>query len=152
MRFSKDARLPLMACRRPVARFPRVGNAQSVQQAGFGHFHAAGVAGMVVIVAQQMQRAMHDQMRQVMRHAPARRRRLAPDDAKRQHQFRRRMLIGQHVGGFVASAVPRVQLAHQPVVREHHADAQAAASAAPRARPATRARRRAARIGARLGP
>ena len=82
-----------------------------MQQAGFGHFHAAGVAGMVVIEAQEVQRAMHDQMRQVMRHAPACRGRLPPDDAKRQHQFRRRMLIGQDVGGFIASAVPRIQLA-----------------------------------------
>ena len=49
--------------------FPGVGHADSVQDAGFGHFHAAGVAGMVVVLTAQVQRAVDDQMRQVMRRA-----------------------------------------------------------------------------------
>jgi hypothetical protein len=37
-----------------------------VQKTGLGHFHAAGVTGMVVIKAQEMESAVHDQMREVV--------------------------------------------------------------------------------------
>jgi hypothetical protein len=73
----------------------------------------------VVIEPQQVQRAVHDQMSQVMRHTAARRGSLSADDAKRQHQFRRRIFVSQDVGGCIASAVARIQFADQTVVREH---------------------------------
>ena len=69
-----------------------------MQQAGFGHFHAASVAGTIMFVAPQVQRAVHHQMGHVMRDTPAGRRRLSPDDTQGQHQFGRRVFIGQDVG------------------------------------------------------
>jgi hypothetical protein len=91
-----------------------------VQQAGFGHFHATGVGRAMVLMTVQVQRTMHDQMRQMMRDASARRGRLSSYDAKRQHYFRRGVLVGQHIGGFVATPMPRIQFAHQTIVGEHH--------------------------------
>ena len=41
-----------------------------VQDARLGHFHPAGFAGLVVVVALQVQRAVHDEMRQMMRRPP----------------------------------------------------------------------------------
>ena len=68
---------------------PRVGHAEPVQDARLGHFHPARLAGRCVVVAGEMQRAMHDEVREVMRRPPARGGRLAPDHAERQHDLPR---------------------------------------------------------------
>src|ERR1700722_13444171 len=66
---------------------PRVWDAQPVKQAGFGHLHAARGAGMIVIVAAKMQRAMHDEVGEMIGHALAGRGRLAANDAKGEYQL-----------------------------------------------------------------
>ena len=68
---------------------PRVGHAQAVQDARLGHLHAARLAGVVVVVAGQVQRAVHHQMRQMVRRAACRRRRLPPHRAEGQDDLAR---------------------------------------------------------------
>ncbi len=53
------------------ARFQGLGTPMRCRMRDFGHFHAAGVAGMVVVLAAQVQRAMDDQMRQMVAGAAA---------------------------------------------------------------------------------
>jgi hypothetical protein len=50
-----------------------------VQDARFGEFHAARIAGVVMVVAGEMQRAVHHQVRQVVRWQAASGGGLAPD-------------------------------------------------------------------------
>jgi hypothetical protein len=88
--------------------FPGIRHAKPVQHTSFRHFHAPGVARVIVTVTTQMQRPVHDQMRQVMGHRPARGSCLTPYDAKRQHDLRRWIFIGQHIGGSVLPAMPSV--------------------------------------------
>jgi hypothetical protein len=48
------------------ASFPWVGDAEAVEDAGFGHFHAAGLAGFVVVVALEVEGAVDDKVGQVV--------------------------------------------------------------------------------------
>ena len=91
-----------------------------MQDTRFGHFHAAGVAGSIVVMTAQVQGAMNHEMRQMMCHAPAGRRRFSPYDAKRQHDFRRGGFVCQNVGRFVSSAVSRVQAPDEAIAGQHH--------------------------------
>ena len=75
------------------------------------------IAGPVVVVALQVQRPMHHEVRQVVRGPPLGRPRLAPHDAQREHDVP--ALERQHVGRFVAPAVTRVEPAHREVGRQH---------------------------------
>ena len=70
---SRRIRAGAVACR--SCALPRIGHAQAVQDARLGQFHAARVAGVVVVVPGEVQRAMHHQMRQMVRGAARRRRR-----------------------------------------------------------------------------
>ncbi len=90
-----------------------------MEQAGFGHFHAAGVAGVVVVMALQMQRAMHDQMRQMMGDAASGGGGFAPDHAQSEDHFGRRGFVGKDVGGFVFAAMAGVQVLDQAVSGQH---------------------------------
>ena len=56
-----------------------------MQDARLGQFHAPRLARMVVVVAGQVQRAVHDEMREMMRRAAAGGGGLAADHAERQH-------------------------------------------------------------------
>lgn len=91
-----------------------------MQNARLGQFHASRVARVVVVVAGEMQRAMHDQMREVVRRATPLGRGLASDDAKREQHLWRRSAVSQHIGGLVLSPVARVQAANRPVGRQNH--------------------------------
>jgi hypothetical protein len=94
-----------------------------VQYARLCHFHAPGLAGEVVVVATQMQGAVHDEMRQVMRWAAAGGGGLAAYGFERQHNVAAgeaaHRLEGKHVGGFVTPAVARVQALDRAVGGQH---------------------------------
>ena len=49
--------------------------------------------------------AVHDEMGEVMRRPPPLRRRLRPHHTQRQHRFRRRLFVGQHIGRLVLAAM-----------------------------------------------
>ena len=94
---------------------------ESIQYGDFVRFHHLRVCGLHVIVAAQMQHAMNDEVRQVVRRAfalrgrprarrPARRRRRRPSCVARA-----RVRLGrerQHVGRAVAVAEARVEIRH----------------------------------------
>ena len=127
---------------RAHARRHGFGQAEPVQDARLRHLHAPRVARMMVVVPLQMQRAVHDEMREMVRRPRPGLGRLAPHRAEREHDLPARViggLEGQHVGRLVAAAMPRVQPFHVDVGGQH--------DAAPPRRP--RARRGARK---RLGP
>jgi len=99
-----------------------------VQQAGFRALHAPGLARMVMIVPGQMQRAMYDQVRQVIRWTAPGGARLAQHGAEGKHDLSPSALsgqagggrwIGQHVGGLIAAAIAGIQPPHLTVGGEH---------------------------------
>src|SRR5579872_2017071 len=65
------------------------------------------------VVAGEMQRAMHDQMREVVRRATPLGRGLASYDTKREQHLWRRSAVSQHIGGLVLLPVARVQAANR---------------------------------------
>ena len=132
------------------ARFHGLGTPQPVQDARLRQFHAARLAGMVVVVAAQVQRAVHDQMRQVMRRPPAGRAR--PRAGPRRAPARisgAGAVVGQHIGGLVAAAVARVQPLHRRGRRPARRCPAAPAARGRARRPPTR---HAAPAGARPAP
>ena len=97
---------------------PWIRDADAVQQPGFGHLHAPGLAGAVVVVAVQMQGAVDDQVRQVVRGAAPGLVRLAPDHTQGKNNVT--AIECQDVGGGVASAVPGIESLDHAVGRQDH--------------------------------
>ena len=98
---------------------PGVGDPNPMQQPCFPHFHLSGIAGVIVVVALQMQGAMDDQMQQVVSQAFLRRGGFPPDDTEGQDHFGLRQFVGQDVRGFVAAAVAPVERADESVIGQH---------------------------------
>ncbi len=86
-----------------------------MEDTGFGHFHPPCVAGMVVVLAKEVQRSMNDEMRKMVPRAPPLRGRFRTNDAQRQDYLARRLLIGEDIRGLVLSTMASVQPAHDPV-------------------------------------
>ena len=70
-----------------MPRFHGLGTPQPMQHARFRHFHAARVAGAMMVLARQVQHAMHDQMRQMVLQGAGPGHGLPPHRAKRQDDF-----------------------------------------------------------------
>jgi hypothetical protein len=98
---------------------------ESLKDAAFQRFHPVGVAGAFVIVAEEMQHAMHDQMPDVMGERFALRRRLARNRLEGQHDVAEEARFaggeGQDVGRRVLAAPPLIQRPHPGVVAQYHA-------------------------------
>ena len=95
------------------------GTAQPVQDAGLGEFHASRLSSVVMVVAGQMQRAVHDEMGEVMRRTASGGGGLAADHAERQHDLRCGFEVGEHIGRPVAAAMAGVEAAHRSVGGQH---------------------------------
>ncbi len=98
---------------------PGVGAAEAVEEAGFGLFHAAGLAGQRVVVALQMEHAVDDEVGEVVGEAAAGGACFAADCAEGEDDFAGEAwaggVEGQDVGGFVAVTVGGVEAFYRGV-------------------------------------
>ena len=89
-----------------------------MQDTRFSHLHATGIAGVIVILTAEVERAVNHKMRQVVCGAAALRGGLGADDTKCQDDFGRGMLVGQDVGGLAFATVATVQTADDAIGRQ----------------------------------
>ncbi len=91
-----------------------------MQNARFGHFHPACRAGVVMVLALEVERTVYDEVGEVVRRAAAGEGRFAADHAESEKDFGGGRIEGENVGGLVAAAVASVQTLNQPVRGENN--------------------------------
>jgi hypothetical protein len=93
-----------------------------MQEPRLGHFHALGIAGPLMIEPSQMQRAMHDEMGEMVSGPSPCRRCLALHHPEREHQLTagiRAIRVAEHIGWLVAPAMPRIEPLYCTIVRKY---------------------------------
>ncbi len=92
---------------------------QTGEQARLQHFHFAGFPRLMMVIASQMQAAMHDQMRQMVTDRPACLPGFPQNGFQRQNNIAARntgrWVKGQNIGGAVLAAMLPVENAHHAV-------------------------------------
>jgi len=101
-------------------RLPWVADVQAGEEAGFGGLHAACVAGVVVVVAGEVEGAVDEEVGEVGGDGFAGGAGFVEDGAEGEEDFGRGF-VGEDVGGFVFAAVPKIQALDGAVVGEDHA-------------------------------
>ena len=123
-----------------------------MQNARLGKFHAACLAGVVVVMAGEVQDAVNHEMGEVMRWAAPGGCGFPADYPKRQHNLRCGFNVGQHVGRLVATAMARIEAAHRAVSGKHDGGTGAAPPSRPHGPRGRQPPRRVAPAGAMPAP